>query len=335
MKKILLLAILLIVTVFLYFGNNNGWFKGNKGERRDFAVTDTAAIDKIFMADIGGTKILLEKVGGEWKVNGKYDANQGWLKQLFETIYKVKVKNPVPKNALNAVIKNLSAEHIKVEIYTHNELNKTYYVGGSTHDLHGTYMWIENSDVPFICEIPGWEGFLQPRYNLNEMTWRSRKVFGINPEEISEVKIIYRHAQKKGFTILQEKGNVGLKTLDGISQNPIDTIMVKYYLNLFKEVHAEAFGMVFKEENSDSIRNSPFWCRIEVKHGDKLETLNIHQRKINERTKQQFDMKGNELNVDTERYYAYKNNSHDAMLIQDYVFANFFRSIEDFSKKKK
>lgn len=333
MKKILLLILVLGASLTIYFANENGWFSGKHNERRDFAITDSAGLDKIFMANKHGKKIQLEKVDGIWMVNGKYEVNDGWFKQLFETIRKVRVKSPIPKKALNGVIKNLSNDHIKVELYIKGELSKTYFVGGSTQDMLGTYMWIENSGVPFICEIPGFEGFLQPRFNLDEMTWRSRKVFGMNPDQIQSIKVLYHDATKQGYIIEQNEERISIKNLAGQVQLNTDSLMMKYYIALFKEAHAEAFGMVFKDENSDSIRNSPYWCRIEVKDKKGVQTLNIHERKINERTKQQFNMQGEGMDKDTERFYAYKNDSKDAMLIQEYVFGNFFRSIDDFKKK--
>ncbi|MBI3233771.1 MAG: hypothetical protein HYZ42_06980 [Bacteroidetes bacterium] len=272
MKRNIILFVVFVAVLLVYLGSQKGWFKTSHGERRDFAVTDTAHVDKIYMTNKAGKEILLEKKEGIWMLNGKYEANNGWLKQLFETIYKVKVKSPLPKNAINPVIKNLSFEHVKVEIYINGEINKTYFVGGSTQDRMGTYMWIENSDVPFICEIPGWEGFIQPRYNLEENTWRSRKDFAFDPSLIQEVSVKYNDPSKNGFIIQQNKDQVSIKNLSQSPLNNMDSLMAKYYLALFKEVHAEAFGMVFKEENSDSIRNSPYWCRMEIKYQNKTVT---------------------------------------------------------------
>jgi hypothetical protein len=332
MKKTGLLAGLLLLLVLLYWGMNHGWFKGNYSERRDFAITDSAGLDKIYLADKSGRHLLLEKIQGTWMVNGLYEANQGWLKQLLHTITKVRVKSPVPKKGVNAVIKNLATSHIKVELYVKGDLQKVYFVGGGTQDDLGTYMWIENSEVPFICEVPGFQGVLTPQFSLNEQVWRSRKIFGLNPETIQEIEVTYHDSIKKGFKVLLE--GAALKVFQGPQLlNPIDSMFVKYYVGLYREVHAEAFGMLYQNEKPDSLRKLPWWCQIKVRSTSGKKYLEIYQMPVNARTKQQFNTEGNALLVDPERYYAFADGTQDVMIIQDYVFAPLLRTAQDFLKK--
>lgn len=329
MKKLGLLGVVLLIAVLVYWGMNHGWFRGSRGERRDFAVSDSAGLDKIYMVDKAGKHLTLEKQHGVWMVNGKYEANAGWLKQLLNTLTKVRVKTPVPKKGVNAVIKNLAADHIKVELYIHGNIDKVYFVGGGTQDDMGTYMWIENSDVPFICEVPGFQGVLTPQFSLNEQVWRSRKIFGCIPDEIEEISVDYHGDARTGFKIKQQSGFVSVFK-DGQALNGIDSMMVKYYIGLFKDIHAEAFGTLYRNENVDSLRALEWWCRIRVKSQSAQKFLDIYKMPVNERTKQQFSLEGKEMVTDPERYYAFPDGTKDVMIIQDYVFAPFFRSANDF-----
>ena len=64
----------------------------------------------------------------------------------------------------------MTARALKVELYAGDELVKQYYVGYETEDSEGTYMLLtdlesgKNYDQPYACFIPGFKGFLNPRF---------------------------------------------------------------------------------------------------------------------------------------------------------------------------
>ncbi|MEA3449235.1 MAG: hypothetical protein U9Q98_12440, partial [Bacteroidota bacterium] len=117
MKKnnlILLISflILLIVAVILFFTRyeikkieDNGTSKLRIEQKkstldvlRDFAVQDTAAVDKIFLVDKENNEILLERQNKDtWTVNEKYTVRKDLMDILLETIRRIDVANPVPK----------------------------------------------------------------------------------------------------------------------------------------------------------------------------------------------------------------------------------------------
>ena len=71
-KKILFLIfiILIIIAVIFKFSNQNSTIKK---ELKDFAVEDTASIDKIFMVNKFNQKVTLTRQDNYiWKVNSKY-----------------------------------------------------------------------------------------------------------------------------------------------------------------------------------------------------------------------------------------------------------------------
>ena len=68
----------------------------------------------------------------------------------------------------NSVIKTLASEGVKVELYTQNKkLYKTFYIGGETADFLGTYMIMEGAKKAYVIHIPGFNGFLTPRFNID------------------------------------------------------------------------------------------------------------------------------------------------------------------------
>jgi hypothetical protein len=332
LKKIYILASLLLLAILIYTGIGKGWFNGSNPDLKDFAVKDTLAIDKIFMADRTGRSILLEKKAGKWWLNGTYEANKGWLNQLLNTIIHVQVKAPVPAGFRNGLIKTLATNHVKVEIYTNGTLAKTYFVGSSTQDMKGTYMLLEGAKDPYICEVPGFDGFLTDRYHLDETTWRSRKVVSFTPDSLEKVEVKYFTNPEWNFNL---KGPWASPTLSSGAQamTNADTSMLRYYLGVFNELYAEAFGKTIPYLNCDSVSRTAPWCEISLTSAGKLTILTIHKKSVDEQSRVQFMDDGTPADFDTERYYAFINHGKDLYVIQDYVFGKVFRKYNDFVKK--
>ena len=103
MKKnriILFLALALaIVTIGLILQKNKGTIEENL---TGFAVIDTAAITKIFLADKNNHSVTLKKnADATWTVNDKYKARPDGIKTLLSTIKNLAVKTRVAKAAYN------------------------------------------------------------------------------------------------------------------------------------------------------------------------------------------------------------------------------------------
>ncbi|MFW5767664.1 MAG: DUF4340 domain-containing protein, partial [Bacteroidota bacterium] len=175
---------------------------------RDFAVKDTASVDKIFLVDKDNNSILLERQAkDEWRVNDKYYAREDFINLLLKTIHRIEISNPVPKEKQEYVLRNLSGNSVKCEIYQDGELSKTYYVGGVTQDNLGTYMLLENSSAAFEVYIPGFNGFLTTRYNTSEDEWRSKRVFSYDLKNIAQVKIEYPDSPEESLIAINKGEN--------------------------------------------------------------------------------------------------------------------------------
>ena len=176
MKKNRLAIIMVVLLGFFSF-----WFIINKQKGtiketlKDFAVADTASINKIFIADKSGNTITLDrKTAGSWMVNGKYPVRMDVINTLLYTIKRIDIKEPIGKKAQDNVIKRLAAKAVRCEIYQHDKLVKAYYVGTETHDQLGTYMIMMDPETmlpsakAFVTYIPGFDGYLTTRYFTSE-----------------------------------------------------------------------------------------------------------------------------------------------------------------------
>lgn len=324
-KLLFIIALLLVLIVGgIVLTRKNGTIKR---ELTDFAVKDTASIDKIYMADRKGRSVLLEKKGGQWKVNGKYDVRKDGINTLLYTIYALRMKSPVAKAAHNNVIKRLAAGAIKTEIYQHTKLTKTYYVGDATQDQLGTFMILENSSVPFVMDIPGFYGYLTPRYFIEEEDWRDPVVMRYGPDQISSVKLVNNEHPEGSFIIQEKDKHFSLMDTTGKIYSCPETNLKAYLLG-YKVVGIQNF---LKNAEIDSAFKTRPFVRIEVKdHNEKVRTLEIFHLP---NFAQAIDEKGRLYKYDQERVYLRINGAEGAVA-QYFVLGPLIRSRQELMQKE-
>ena len=315
--KITLSSVILFFFVYLIYVNN---IKQKKIAEKDFAVENIESIEKIFLSDRKGTNLTLIKEENGWKINNSYKVRNDAITTLLNTIREIKIQRPVSNSSYNNVIKQLATTGVKVEIFYKNKI-KTYTVGGSTTDHLGTYMLMENAENPFIVHIPGFNGFLSPRYGiqgyeLDLTNWRDNTIFQINAEEIEEITLTNNIDINKSFKISAKP--LKLFDLNGnLKKYNLNTI-IEYY-NLFTKIECERF----KGFDVD-ISSEKQLYKLQIKHKGKIDVLDVFSFSKRNNNKNQ-----SEPNV--ERMYA-RLNGGEYMLIQKYVFNKVFISIDDFAE---
>lgn len=326
--SILVMSILAITTVFLVSKYQKSTLKE---ELSDFAVEDTASIDKIFLSDKDGYKLLLErKSTSVWSVNKSFEARPDAIKILLETIKQIRVKAPVGRSSFNNVVKKLAVKSTKVEIYQKGKLVKTYYVGGTTEDFLGNYMMIENSSAPFIMHIPGFDGYLYPRYYAIPELWRSTALYRYKAQDIATIKFQDFKNPKNSWELLQKDTKITLKNFEGNEITQFDTLKGRELLTQFYNVNCEGYVKDIEPERKDSILNSKPKSIFTIisKNGESKE-LKCFDKKILVET---YDMNGKLMDLDVDRFYGMlNNNKKDLLLIQNFVFDNLMVSVDYFA----
>jgi len=322
---------LAIIAIYLVSNYKTGTIKT---ELKDFAVKDTASIDKIFLADKMGHQSLLERQpNGKWTVNGKHTARTDGIKTLLYTIGSLQVDAPVAKAAFNNIIKDLSSAGTKVEIYQKGEKVKTYYVGGATQDNLGTYMMIENSSAPFIIRIPGFEGYLTTRYMADENSWKTPEIFAYTPEQISKVKVEYPKNPQLSFEIILHNANSfsvkSLQTNTEIS-NP-DTLAIKNYLLGFKKINYEAPLTDKPKSYIDSVlAQQPMHIVTVTEKDGKTKSVRTFAIKVPAGS---VDYGGKPIDFDVDRMFAQINDNRELIIAQFFVFDKILKPIDLFKSK--
>lgn len=336
-KRILFITVILaLAAAVLIYRNQKGTIRESL---RNFAVSDTGSVTKIFLANKNGNSVLLERKDNfQWMVNGKYNARTDAIKIILATIKNVAVRTRIAKAGYNSVIKSLADEGIKCEIYQHGENTpmKIYYVGGSTQDVLGTFMMIENSDLPFITEVPGFQGYLTPRYSPFEKDWRDMTVFDLNPSEIKNITISYPQQPAKSFSI-ERTGNqfkIFSPETNQVIQHP-DTIGLNSYLTFFKHLGYEGWDAEYSNQQRDSLlATTPInIIRVTDVHGT-TKSMTCFPKPITRRSLAQTDSTGNPLKYDIDRMYAFTEGK-EFVVIQYYVFGKIFRQFDDFDLDKR
>ena len=316
-KKIFFICLALLICYFFY----DNYLDNKKELEKRFAIENIDEIKKIFLSDRKGTNLILNKINDSWIINDTFLVRNDAITTLLSTIKEIEVQRPVSNSSFNNVIKQLATTGVKIEIYYNNKV-KTYTVGGSTNDHLGTYMLMDKSDNPYIMHIPGFNGFLSPRYGiqgyeLDITKWRDNSIYNIQSENIEEVTLINIQDSYKSFKIknkpLTLEDHLGNKLKYNLN-------FIVEYFNLFSDLECEKY----KGFNID-ISNEKYLYKLSIKHNGKTDTLDVYS--FSKRNNNQ-----NQSEPNVERLYA-RLNGGEYMLIQKYVFNKVFISIDDFTEK--
>ena len=286
-----------------------------------FAVSDTSTITRIFMADRQANIIDLKKINNQWILNEEFKVRKDVINVLLNTISKVKIKRTIPLESIETVIKDMATNGVKIEIFNNDKIIKSYTIGNATSDHLGNYMFLNGSKAPYITHIPGFNGFLSPRYGisvstLNPNTWRETKIFNYSEDEIIYISLKKFNNINQSFNIYKENKFI-LKDIN-------DSIVIPNINNIYKLVsnlislNCESF----KEDN----------VKIKMKNKQPL-----HQLIVNNDTLLTYPMNNNSVDekiikkANVKRMYATVNNG-DLMLIQYYVFNKVLINIDELKK---
>lgn len=309
-KVILVVVIVAALAVWAYFlaSQDNSGSKLSDEALSDFAIEDTASIDKLILTDTEGNKgVTLIRHGVEWSdINGEC-VQQHLVHTILMTIKRVMVKGPVPKNSIETVNKNLTTHHKKVEIYQNGKLAKTWYVGQPTPDQYGTYMLLKDpekgkSPEPFIMYLPNMHGNLESRFITNPLEFECTEVFKYDPLKIKTVDVKRPDSTQYSFKITALDKNQFSMSSNGKNIDVFDTVLVRSYLVGFKKIHFEQHNYLINKKSEDSLKATTPWYEIEVtdKQNEKRK-ISCYRKRM---TYVRYDYDGNLIEWDRDRLWV-------------------------------
>ena len=167
--------ILLVMAIVAVILAKNGTFRpvSERGPEADcFAVKDTAAIQKIFIADQRGNMVLLSKKEGAWFVNDSMPALTENVNDLLSIIRNITVVHTVQKKGQPTINEAIARRGIKVEIYqiapkfslfgidfsVKERKTQVYYIGEATQTNLGNYALLEGAKIPLAACLNNLKG---------------------------------------------------------------------------------------------------------------------------------------------------------------------------------
>ena len=325
---------IILLLAFLGLGGATAYYLKNKNDTSTITATDKdfrveeKQLYKIFFADRNNHRIILERVGHskEWTLNGKYVASKGVLEQTMEVLTNISIKYVPPRVAIENAAKKLAVDGIKVELYGLNGVPlRTYYIGGTTIDGHGTYCIQEGSDQPYVMYIPGFIGEIRPRFSLDEESWRDKTVFAEPIENIKSVAVEYPQQKMSSFKITKDLLSYSvLPFYDAVPRinRSLAKGMVQSYLTNFERVIAE--GIDNKNEVRDSLSRTVPFVVISLEN-DKGVTKTVRLFPILKKDDFGIPLTG----IKPDRYFA-ESKDGDFFLVQDVVFRKLFYDYKTF-----
>lgn len=310
---------------------------------QDYHIEDTSTITKIYMADKQNNEVTLTRnADSSWTVDGEYPANKPMVEDLLGTLHDIRIRQQVNHNAIPNTIKDLAARAIKVEVYQRvpfinwfggrlqlfpkEKLTVTYYVGRETQDMMGSYMLREGDKVPCIIHIPGFRGFVTPRFVTESIKWRSHLIVDLSVNRIERVELQIPSMPEESYAVVRNGEGFDLELLSTHQRVPsFDTARVAQMLSSFTWLNFDEFASIVPDSHAESCVNTEpnTILRITDTEGRTREVKTyIKYTNPNDLSAVRDPEMYNLFDVD--RLYAIIDNT-DTVLIQYYTFDNILQ----------
>ena len=354
-KNIIILSIVAVIGIVALLIARHGAKSATFDQ--DFHVEDIDAVTKIFMADKQNNQVLLQRVADStsdtmWTVDGIYPASQPMIDMLLETLHDMRIRQQVNKNAVPQVVKLLSARAVKVEVFQrkyfinwfdgklklfpHEKLTVTYYVGHETQDMMACHMFRQGDKEPYIIHIPGFRGYLTPRFVTDPMSWRSHTIVHWDIRQLQRVELEIPSNPGESFAVERQGDGFAFELTQ--THTPVanfDTARVAQMLSCFANLNFDEFASRVPNSNMDTSFNAGprTILRITNSNGTTRE-LKTYLKYNNPADSLAIPESGMYEMFDLNRLYATIDNK-DTVLIQYYVFDNILQPASFFLGQQK
>ncbi|MES2703542.1 MAG: DUF4340 domain-containing protein [Bacteroidota bacterium] len=333
-KTLLYLVILAVLGAGIYFAFFRESTSSSFSDKEaGFNIKDTASIGKLFLVRPDGESVLLQRTDSGWMLNNRYKALRSTLDQLMGTLVKQMPLYPVTEAAKKNAMEVLSTEGVKIEIYDRaGKKMRVFHVGGTAVSGTGTNMLMDGAEKPYVVHVPGFNGYLTPRYTVRLTDWRDRTVFNIPQEEIKSISVQYAGKPINSYRLVREGGELNVIADPSImNMQPLNKRRAGVYVRAFTNVNCEGYLNGLPDMKA-TLETAPLQSTIEVTglHGQH-QRADIYWMAINKRSKNlQTTNPDVPDDYDSDRLYAVINGGNDTVMIQQFAFRNVFHKAYEF-----
>ena len=316
-KKIFFISIVIILLFGLFFIEEN---KTSSFNTELFSVTDTLSINKIIISDRYDNEIELRRNNNQWIVNDSYLVRNDAIKTLLSTLKNIRIKNLLSNEIEKNIEKQISTLGVGVIIYNNNKKINSFIVGPSTRDHLGTYVYHLKTKKTYSTHIPGFNGFLSPRFGIQANrieinNWRNPTLINYQPNLIDSIFSYNFSNSAKSFKLICGKEN-NIKNYQNEIIKDVNFGTLNLFRNSFTNLNVEKY---LNDTLKNNLNNPSKKLIIYSKNNiDSLVFYTINSEQ---------DDDSNDHNI--KRKIAIKNNE-DICLVQDYVFNKVLINIDDF-----
>lgn len=342
-RNIIIISVVVLIgivtAVVVSRGSRKATFEQN------YHVEDIDAVTKIFIADKDNTHVLLQRPAADapdttWIIDGQYPANQYLVDLLLETLHDMRIRQQVNKNAVPQIIANISSGSVKVEVYQKKYFINwfggkfrlfpkekrvvTYHVGGETQDMMASFMYREGDKVPYIIHIPGFRGYLSPRFFADPIKWRSHKIVDLDIKHIDQISLQIPQMPDESFVVKRNGEGFDLVLANGQTAAMFDTARVAQMLSSFTNLNFDEYADIVPNNNDSSFVGGPRTIlRITDTDGNSKE-IRTYIKYVNPDDLKAMPDPTMYETFDVNRLYAIIDNT-DTVLIQYYAFDNILQ----------
>jgi hypothetical protein len=254
---VLFIVISLFVLVLIIrrspFGKNNS----------EFACAGEDEITLIELSSGKTARLVLEKKGEEWFINGKSEARKSGVMFILRILKEIKIKSPVSPALFESEITRKNIIPVKVRVYSKRKLLKTFLVYKTGSNVYGNIMKMKESSKPFIVYVPGYEGDIGSGFIVNPLYWQTYTVFNLLPSEIASVNFENTADTSSSFTIINRNHKFILSGQGG-NQTRWDSALVERYISYFARIPFESWAFDIEGAVKERIETEMPLYRITV-----------------------------------------------------------------------
>jgi hypothetical protein len=324
MKKIIILVLSIVILSLLGFMTYKTIKSSGKSDVNllEFGIADTNKVDKIVITDAFSNKITLKREGKLWT-----DAQGGCISQnniqlILQAFKNIEFKGYLPEKSLKKFTTIMTAQNVKVEIFTEGEWDKTWYIGPASQDHYGQIMLLETandgkSKSPVIMKLKDLRGIIEPRFFADKRKWVCTKIFELKQSQIASIEVQNLDKPQRSFKI--DNSTTTPKVLSaGKPLTNIDTMMVFRYLQNFKKIHYNLANYELTKKQVDSLKLTKPFSILTLKEKNGTTTkLRMFKIKAKEPQKNEF---AEVMTADDMDNFWCEINGKDLVKCQFFVF---------------
>ncbi len=268
-----LTAAVIFILVIILFRTRTPFGKSNS----DFVSIPEEGITRIELSQ-DGEKLLLEKSGEKWIINGKTEARKGGINFMIRILTEAKIKSPVSPELFKNEIEVNNISPVLVRVYEQRKLLKSFRVYKTQLNIYGNIMKMKDNSKPFIVHVPGYDVNIGAAFSIKEQYWLPYTIFNLLPSEISSIRFESLQDTASSFSISGKDGKYSLRG-NGNEIKGFDHELIIRYISYFTFIPFETWALdLSREEISSVIQLDPLYRITVVSADGKTTILSLWQK---------------------------------------------------------